>query len=90
MGGLADLLRSLRGVDIDDVGIHSLREANMMEFREVQRIIHLPLKGGGVFDWELADPNKLLQVALEKSHFFRRCMLRRCGIGGPPRATLGI
>jgi hypothetical protein len=67
LNGLADVLRSLRGMNTDDCTMHEIRAANSKDFSAVRRVIKLPLVNGGTWDWELADPCKLLQMALARS-----------------------
>ena len=37
----------------------------------VRHAIRLPLGSGGTWDWEIADPAKLLQLALDRSPFLQ-------------------
>lgn len=67
LNGLADVLQTLRGTSTEDSTMHDLRLANSADFMTVRRVISLPLVGGGTWDWELADPCKLLQLALTRS-----------------------
>ncbi len=67
LNGLADVLRTLRGMNTDDCTMHEIRLANSEDFVAVRRVIKLPLVNGGTWDWELADPCRLLQMALSRS-----------------------
>ncbi len=69
--GLHELLEALRGTDLQNAGVHSIRLANTEDFLNVRLACQLPLRDGGSWCWELADPIKLLQVAIARSAFLR-------------------
>lgn len=86
MTGLNSLLASLRGQDLESASMHYLRDANEEDFLRVRHVLKLPLIGGGTWDWEIADPHKLLQLTLDRSPLVRglfEAALRR----GAPTAT---
>jgi hypothetical protein len=78
--GLKELLDKVRETDLEHSSMHLLREANAEQFLSVRRIIRLPLTAGGTWDWELADPNRLLQLAVNASptlqHLFAAAVRR--------------
>ena len=67
MQGLEQLLKALRDAGIHDASSVDIRRANAVEFEHVRYFLPMPLITGGTWDWEFADPCKLLQVALERS-----------------------
>ena len=71
INGLSSLLESVRGSDLQCTGVHNLRDANAELSLAVRHTIQLPLIAGGTWEWELADPNKLLQVAIDRSPFLQ-------------------
>jgi hypothetical protein len=71
VNGLSSLLDSVRGTDLPHTGLHHLRDANAECFLEVRHTIRLPLVAGGTWEWEIADPNKLLQFAIDHSPYLR-------------------
>ena len=67
MTGLADLLRRLRNEGLPDATMHGLRESNFDDFRRISLVFQMPLSKGGSWAWNLIDPVKLLQCAVDRS-----------------------
>ena len=73
VSGLAELLQTLRAHPLTDAGsLHYLRDANAIMFNMVRRSIVLPRVGGGTVEWPVADPNKLLALAVSRSPLLKR------------------
>ena len=97
VGGLSTLLTTLRRQGMPEVtSTHYAREANMDLFMSLRRVIPMPLEsGGGTCDWELADPNLLLSVALERcaqlNHLFAEAIARKPPkLNDPWRLVIGF
>lgn len=90
--GLADVVKSLRGQNTDDCTMRAIQAANSQDFTAVRRIIRLPLVNGGTLDWELADPCKLLQLALARSPWLQEIFsqARRPTSDQPWRIVIGF
>jgi hypothetical protein len=72
VGGLSELLKKLQAVDLEHSGMHFLRGANTEQFMKIRHSFTMPLIAGGTWDWELADPNLLLQLAIDTSPYLRQ------------------
>jgi len=82
MKGLHELMESLRGHDLDP-SMHALREANSEAFRSLRLAIEVPLHDGGSWLWELIDPAKLFQAAVDQSPMFQTMTIQVLLISKP-------
>ena len=81
--GLAILLRDIKSVAADlpdEVTRQRLQDANHARFDVVCHTMQMPLAAGGSWDWEFADPNKLVSFMLQEcktlQDLFGHAMLR--------------
>jgi len=90
--GLAEVLDKLRGIDAADCTMHSVRLANEEDFSSVKQVITLTLIDGGTWDWELANPSLLLQLAVTKSPWLQAvfAQARKPTLSEPWRIVIGF
>ena len=64
--GLAKLLSELREADLGATR-RQLRDANGSLFRSLRHTEEMPLTGGGTFEWNFVNPNRMLAEMLSRS-----------------------
>lgn len=86
------MLDKLRGIDAADCTMHSVRLANEEDFSSVKQVITLTLIDGGTWDWELANPSLLLQLAVTKSPWLQAvfAQARKPTLSEPWRIVIGF
>ena len=68
--GLVEIIASYREVQDDlpdNLSRRSVQDANHARFDSVVHVEILPLKKGGTWRWEMAEPNKLLSLMVAES-----------------------
>ena len=66
---LTSLYQIARRLGIDGVSMDTLKDANYDHIRRCYHSVDLPLITGGIFKWELAEPNLLIQYMVDHNPF---------------------